>query len=72
MNKTLEFRKILAEMGIETTPEQASRLYKMASRIVKTAKKMPMDQIWKFDDVEGFSEEEIKQIKELYLSAKEL
>lgn len=72
MNKSLEFRRMLAEAGIETTPEQATELKKMSDKIIKTAKKISMKEIWSIESAAGLSGDDLEQIKNLYLCAKEL
>lgn len=74
MNKMVEFRKMLAENGIEMTLQQASDAYLMAKKIIRHSKKMSTKDLWNILDVEaeGISKEEKEQIMELYQMAKEL
>lgn len=70
--KIVQFRRMLAEMGIEKTMEQAKLAYKMSRDMVKRSKKMSMSDIWSIKEIEGFSEEEKDQIMALYMHAKEI
>ena len=74
MNDISKFREILAENGIEMTPEQAILTYKMAKDLVKRSKKMSMKDLWAMQDceAEGISKEERDQIIKLYQQAKEI
>lgn len=73
MNKLYHFRRILAENGIEMTPDQAKEVYKMTKDIIKRSKKMSMQQLWelKETEVEGMTSEQIDEIIKLYRCAKE-
>lgn len=70
--KIVHFRRTLAEMGIEMTLEQASKAYEMSRDMIKRARKMSMKDIWNLEKVEGFSEEEKRQLAMLYMHAKEV
>lgn len=72
--KVNKFRAILAEQGIEMTPDQAERTYKMASKIRKTAKRLSVKDLWEIEENEniGMTKEERSQIVELYRSAKDI
>lgn len=74
MNKILKFRNILAEQGIEMTVEEAKDAYSTASKFIKKCKKISLMNIWQIKDInyEGISEDEKKQIIDLYRKAKEL
>lgn len=72
MSETAQFRRVLAEMGIEMTPEQAERAHKMSKDMIKRSKKMSMKEIWSLKKVAGFSEEEKSQLIMLYMHAKEV
>lgn len=73
-NRSHEFRTALAEKGIEMTPEQARKAYRMIRGLKKTAKKLSTIDMWQMenDDSLGFSKEERKQMVELYRMAKEI
>jgi len=64
VEKQNSFRDMLAEKGIEATPEEAIKLYKATKRFVRQAKKMSMDQVWRI-------EKEHRDIADLILLAKE-
>jgi len=63
---------MLAEMGIEMTLEQAGKAYDMSRDMIKRARKMSMKDIWNLEEVEGFSDEEKRQLAMLYMHAKEV
>ena len=63
---------MLAEMGIEMTLEQAGAAYEMSRDMIKRARKMSMKDIWNLEEVEGFSDEEKRQLAMLYMHAKEV
>jgi len=70
--KIVHFRRMLAEMGIEMTLEQAGKAYDMSRDMIKRARKMSMKDIWNLEEVEGFSDEEKRQLAMLYMHAKEV
>ncbi|NBP03976.1 MAG: hypothetical protein EBU90_28560 [Proteobacteria bacterium] len=70
--KIIHFRRMLAEIGIEMTIEQAKKAYEMSKGMIKRARKMSMEDIWNLEKVEGFSEEEKRQLAMLYMHAKEV
>ena len=70
--KIAHFRRVLAEMGIEMTLDQARSAYEMSSDMIKRARKMSMKDIWNLEKVEGFSDEEKRQLAMLYMHAKEV
>ena len=70
--KVVHFRRMLAEMGIEMTLEQAGKAYEMSRDMIKRARKMSMEDIWNLESVEGFSDEEKRQLAMLYMHAKEV
>ncbi|NDD55494.1 hypothetical protein EBZ39_16795 [bacterium] len=70
--KIVHFRRMLAEIGIEMTLEQAKKAYEMSKDMIKRARKMSMEDIWNLEKVEGFSEEEKRQLAMLYMHAKEV
>jgi hypothetical protein len=72
-NKSSKFRELLAEQGIEMTPDQATDAYKMARKIRKIAKKLSTRELWDLEDNEslGITREERIQIADLYRAAKE-
>lgn len=70
--KIVHFRRMLAEMGIEMTLEQAGAAYEMSRDMIKRARKMSMKDIWNLEEVEGFSDEEKRQLAMLYMHAKEV
>lgn len=74
MNKIYQFRKILAESGIEMTPEEAKKMYKMTKSFVRRSKKMSMQRLWNLKDLEleGTTPEQIDEIIKLYQVAKEI
>lgn len=74
MNRRSEFRNILAEQGIEMTPEQAGEAYKMARKLRRTAKKLSMEDFWIMEEDEslGLPKEERLQMIELYKVAREI
>jgi hypothetical protein len=49
MNKTIRFRNLLAERGIETNPEEAEKLYLAAKKFVRHARKISIAQIWSIE-----------------------
>jgi hypothetical protein len=63
---------MLAEMGIEMTLEQAGKAYEMSRDMINRARKMSMKDIWNLEEVEGFSDEEKRQLAMLYMHAKEV
>jgi hypothetical protein len=63
---------MLAEMGIEMTLEQAGKAYEMSKDMINRARKMSMKDIWNLESVEGFSDEEKRQLAMLYMHAKEV
>ncbi len=63
---------MLAERGIEVTPEQAEELYKSAKKVMRAAKRMSTEDLWAMLDTEGFSEQEKSDLVMLYQHAKEL
>lgn len=71
-DNVVQFRRMLAEIGIEMTIEQAKRAYEMSKDMIKRARKMSMKDIWSLENVEGFSEEEKHQLAMLYMHAKEV
>jgi hypothetical protein len=73
-NKANEFRALLAENGIEVTPDQAKKIYKMTARLRKLARKMSTVDLWRIeeDDSIGMPREERQQIADLYRAAKEI
>lgn len=71
-DKIVQFRRVLAEMGIEMTLEQAKGVYKKSKDMIRRAQKMSMEDIWSLNEVEGFSEEEKSQLAMLYMHAKEI
>jgi len=70
--KIVHFRRMLAEMGIEMTLEQAGKAYEMSRDMINRARKMSMKDIWNLEEVEGFSDEEKRQLAMLYMHAKEV
>lgn len=66
------FRNLLAEKGIETTPEQAEELYKSAKKVMRLAKKMSTEDLWAMLEADGFSEKEKSDFVMLYQHAKEI
>jgi hypothetical protein len=70
--KVIQFRGMLAEMGIEMTLEQAKKAYEMSRDMIKRSKKMSMEDIWNLKKVEGFSEEEKNELAMLYMHAKDI
>jgi hypothetical protein len=70
--KVVHFRRMLAEMGIEMTLEQAGKAYEMSKDMINRARKMSMKDIWNLESVEGFSDEEKRQLAMLYMHAKEV
>lgn len=70
--KVVHFRRMLAEMGIEMTLEQAGKAYDMSRDMIKRARKMSMKDIWNLEKVEGFSDEDKRQLAMLYMHAKEV
>lgn len=74
MNKVYQFRKILAESGIEMTPEEAKKMYKMTKSFIRRSKKMSMQRLWNLKELEleGTTPEQIDEIIKLYQCAKEI
>lgn len=72
ISKIVHFRRILAEMGIEMTIEQAEKAYEMSKDMIKRSKKMSMEDIWNLQKTEGFSDEEKSELVMLYMHAKEV
>ena len=70
--KIVHFRRVLAEMGTEMTLEQAAKAYEMSRDMIKRARKMSMKDIWNLEKVEGFSDEEKRQLAMLSMHAKEV
>jgi hypothetical protein len=73
-NRASEFRHILAERGVEVTPEQADHIYKMTARLRKIARKLSTIDLWSLEENEslGMTKEERRQIADLYRAAKEI
>lgn len=73
-NKIYMFRKILAEKGIELTPEEAKKAYSMSRKFIKKSKKISMQDLWNMQEtnVDGLSKEEINDLINLYKCAKDL
>ena len=73
-NKISAFRLLLAEQGVEMTMEQAKEAYHSAKNIMKRAKSMSMEDMWRLSEleVEGVTDEEKERILDLYRKAKEL
>ena len=71
---TSEFRKVLAEQGIEMTLDQAEDAYVMAMEIRKTAHRLSTLDLWEMEEDEslGMSREERGVLVDLYRVAKEL
>jgi hypothetical protein len=74
MNKLHQFRKTLAENGIEMTPDQAKEFYKMTKDIIRRSKKMSMQHFWKLKEtkVEGMTPDQIDELIKIYKCAKEI
>lgn len=74
MDKKAEFRNILAEKGIEMTPDQAEKAYELAIRLRKTARRLSTADLWAMeeDDSMGFTREERAEMVNLYRIAKEI
>lgn len=64
-SRTDKFRTLLAENGIEMTPEEAKDAYKATRKFIKVAKELSLKEIWA---VEKYS----KEYATLYLKAKEV
>ena len=60
-----KFRELLAENGIEMTPEEASEAYRATKKFIKVAKELSMKEIW---EVERHN----KDYAKLYMKAKEI
>lgn len=73
-DKNRRFRELLAERGIEMTPEEAKKAYSMAMKIRIAAKRLSTQDLWNMEDNEssGISREERLQIADLYRIAKEV
>lgn len=71
-NKIFEFRKMMAEQGVELTIVQARKAYKMAEKFMKNAKKVSVAEIWSIQSVEGLTQKEKDDIVRLYQFAKEI
>lgn len=74
MNKANRFRSVLAEQGIEMTPEQAKEAYRMARGLRRTARRLSMEDFWAMEEDEtlGMPREERIQMIELYRAAQEI
>lgn len=64
-NKLQAFRNLLAEKGIEMTPEEAKEAYRTLKKFIKAARGLSLQDIW---DMEAYN----KQYADLYKRAKEL
>jgi hypothetical protein len=71
-NKIFEFRRMMAEQGVELTIDQAKKAYNMAGKFMKSAKKVSVAEIWSIQSVEGLTQKEKDDIVRLYQFAKEL
>lgn len=60
-----KFRELLAEKGIEMTPEEARCAYKATMKFIKVAKELSLKDIWEV-------EKHNKDYATLYMKAKEL
>lgn len=63
-NKAKAFRKQLAEMGTEMTPDEALKAYKAMRNFVRRAKSTSMEEIWEIADHD-------EKYAELYMKAKD-
>lgn len=73
-DRKIKFRSALAENGIELTPEQAARIYKMTGKIRRVARRLSTIDLWRLEGDEsiGMPKEERVQIADLYRAAKEI
>lgn len=74
MNRANRFRSVLAEQGIEMTPDQAREAYRMARKLRKVARRLSMEDFWVMEEDEtlGMPREERLQMIELYRVAQEI
>lgn len=68
------FRRKLAESGQEFTPDQAEKIYKLASSIIKNGKRMTQLDLWQLEqiEIEGITKKEKKELIGLYQYVREL
>lgn len=74
MDSNKKFRTLLAEQGIEMTPFEAEKVYKMAVKLKKQAKRLSTEDLWEMEEDEssGIPREERIQIADLYRLAREI
>jgi hypothetical protein len=64
MKKVEKFRQLMAEKGIELTPDEAAVAYRMAIKVRKRTRKLAQKDLWQLEL--GLSEEEKKYLEILY------
>ena len=63
MKKIEQFRQLMAEKGIELTPDQATVAYRFAIKVRKEARRLSQKDLWQLEL--GLSEEEKKYLEVL-------
>lgn len=74
MGRTNEFRRILAEAGVEMTPEQAESAYVAVKKLKRAAKKLSTADLWAMEEDEssGIPRDERVALVEIYRRAREM
>lgn len=68
-----QFQRLMAEDGVELTPDQSAMIYRMGSDFIRSSRKMSQVDLWDLLECEDdrFSEEEKEQLVELIQYARE-
>jgi hypothetical protein len=64
MKKVEKFRQLMAEKGIELTPDEAAVAYRMAIKVRKRTRKLAQKDLWQLEL--GLSKKEKKYLEILY------
>jgi len=73
MERTRDFRQLLAEAGIEMMPDQAKSLYMAVKKFKKAARRLSTENLWAMEEDEssGIPREERLALVELYRKARD-
>lgn len=68
-----QFQRLMAEDGVELTPDQSATIYRLGSNLLRSSKKMSQVDLWDLLECEDdrFSPEEKEQLVELIQYARE-
>lgn len=74
MKKSKDFRQLLAEAGIEMTPDQAESTYIAVKKFKKAAVRLSTEDLWAMEEDEssGIPRKERLALVELYRRAREI